>query len=255
MMREWLPLQDEFQRAIISLEGHGTDGSCTSCHAADAGEYRCEDCYYSGLFCKECCVAYHARHPFHSIRQWTGKYFQSVALQALGFMLHLGHGGSPCPTYDQMYDNSGKEITVVDVDGVYTHRVAWCGCANGPERWKQLLQTKLYPASTRFPKTAFTFRLLRYYGIDTLECGATASSFMTKLRRLTNLHHPETVAVSSIHLGVEFLERDLPLIHRIEAGSWAESQGNGTTWRPSIYLVLPTTQIEGLALVIWHGFV
>jgi hypothetical protein len=254
MMREWLPLQDDFQHAILSLEGRGTDDSCTSCQATNAGKYRCEDCYHSGLLCQECCVAYHARHPFHSIRQWTGKYFQSVALQALGFVLHLGHGGSPCPAYNHRYDNSGREFTVVDVDGVYTHRVAWCECTNGPERWKQLLQAKLYPASIQYPKTAFTFRQLQYYGIDTLECGVTASSFMTKLRRLTNLHHPETVAVCSICLLVEFRQCYLPLIHRIEAGSWEESHGNGTTWRPSAHLVLLMTQIEHLVLVIWHGF-
>jgi hypothetical protein len=58
---------------------------------------------------------------------------------------------------------------------------------------------KLYPASVQYSKIAFMFWLLQYYNIDTLECGATASSFMTKLKRLINFHHPQTVAVSNIY--------------------------------------------------------
>lgn len=195
MLREWLPFQDQFQHEILSSEGHGMDGLCSSCGKLDEGTYRCADCYHFDLLCKECCIDYHSRHPFHSISQWNGKYFQSITLQAMGFLLHCGHGGSPCPR------NEGKdigELTVMDVDRVHTHTVAWCGCVSAPERWKQLLRMKLYPASIHFPRTAFTFRLLRYYSIDTLECGATASSFMTKLQRLTNLYHPQTVAVSSL---------------------------------------------------------
>jgi hypothetical protein len=195
MMREWLLFQDQFQHEMLSLENQGLDALCSSCGQLEEGKYRCVDCYDSHLLCKECCITYHARHPFHSISEWNGKYFQSTTLQAMGFVLHFGHGGSACSSYEKM---EGGEFTVVDVDRVHTHTVAWCGCGGAPERWKQLLRMKLYPASVQYPKTVFTFRLLQYYGIDTLECGATASSFMTKLKRLTNPHHPQTVAVSSI---------------------------------------------------------
>jgi hypothetical protein len=195
MMRDWLPYRDEFLHQILSVEGCGTHGLCGSCGKLDGGEYRCSDCYYSGLLCQECCLKDHTRHPFHSIGRWNGKYFQSTTLRDLGFVLHLGHGGSSCP------ENGGvdvKDFTVVDLDRVHNHQVAWCGCANAPERWKQLLQVKLYPASVQLPRTAFTFRLLEYYSMDVLECNSTAFAFMTKLRRLTNLYHPETVPVSGI---------------------------------------------------------
>jgi hypothetical protein len=217
MMRDWLPYQEAFQDEILSSEGRGLDASCASCHNLDGGEYRCADCYFSGLLCQDCCVNEHARHPFHSISLWTGKYFQSTTLQALGFVLHLGHGGLCCPVSEDQ--NGGAEFTVVDVDGVYNHKVVWCGCTDAPERWKQLLQMKLYPASIQYPRTAFTFRLLRYYHIDMLECHTTASSFMTKLRRLTNLYHPLTVPVSAISYLSRFREFDSPLIHRIDTGS------------------------------------
>jgi hypothetical protein len=196
MMRDWLPYQREFQEEILSSESPGSDTSCASCEKLDGGQYRCSDCYFNGLLCQECCVKDHTRHPFHSISQWNGKYFQSTSLQAIGFVLYLGHGGLRCPANDWLEDeNGGGEFTVVDMDGVYNHKMVWCGCTNAPQRWKQLLQMKLYPASVQFPRTAFTFQLLRYYNIDILECSATASSFMSKLRRLTNLYHPLTVPV------------------------------------------------------------
>jgi hypothetical protein len=218
MMREWLLYRDEFQHEILSLEGHGGQSTCGSCGNLDGGEYRCLDCYSSALLCQSCCIKDHARHPFHSIRQWNGKYFKSTSLKDLGFVLHLGHGGLPCPANEGVGVDVADFI-VVDVDRVHNHQVAWCKCANGSERWKQLLQVKLYPASVNFPRTAFTFRLLDYYSIDTLECNATASAFMTKLRRLTNLHHPETVPVSAIFFMQGFKDLNALFIHRIDTGS------------------------------------
>lgn len=197
MMREWLLYRDEFQHEILSLEGRGSDSSCGTCGMEDGGEYRCSDCHFSGLLCQDCCIKDHARHPFHAIRQWNGKYFKSTTLRELGFVLHFGHGGSPCSESDVV---DVADFTVVDMDKVYNHKVSWCKCAGAPERWKQLLQVKLYPASIHYPRTAFTFRFLDYYNIDNLECNATPSAVMTKLRRLTNLYHPDTVAVSATFL-------------------------------------------------------
>jgi len=200
MMRDWLLYQSEFQAEIISSEGHPMDASCASCWKQD-GQYRCSDCFRSGLYCQDCCVSAHAALPFHSITQWNGRYFEKTTLQALGFVLHLGHGGSSCP---QMSEEgySGTELTVVDLDGIYIHTVAWCACTDPAERWKQLLRTRLYPASVQFPRTAFTFRLLNYFNMDILECDTSSASFMTKLRRLTNLYDPMNVPVSTM-----FVER------------------------------------------------
>jgi len=197
MMRDWLPYQDEFQHEILCLEGPALDDSCKSCGKPGCGKYRCTDCRSSGLWCQDCCVRDHASHPFHSISQWTGTYFQPTTLRAIGFVLHLGHETLPCPHWTAD-ETGGGDFTVVDVDGVYVHQVAWCQCRDAPDRWRQLLRMRLYPATVQFPRSAFTFRLLRYYNIDTLECNTSTASFMSKLRRLTNLYHPLTVPVSLI---------------------------------------------------------
>ena len=200
MMRDWLPHVQGFQEEILSLECYGMDTSCADCHKQKGGQYRCSDCFSVRLLCKDCCVKAHMYLPFHSISEWTGKYFQRTTLKALEFVLHLGHGGLSCPANGWMAKRGycGTDITVVDVDGVYIHKVVWCGCANAPERWQQLLRMRLYPASIQLPQTAFTFRLLQYFNIDTLECGTSSASFMTKLKRLTNLYDPLSVPVSDL---------------------------------------------------------
>ena len=38
----------------------------------------------------------HSSLPFHSIEKWTGV-FKKTSLNAEGFILHLCHGGLPCP--------------------------------------------------------------------------------------------------------------------------------------------------------------
>jgi hypothetical protein len=205
MMRDWLPHQGAFQQEILSSDGPGLHTSCANCQKSSGTAYRCTDCYFSGILCQDCCIADHRRHPFHSITQWNGRYFEPTTLQAIGFVLHVGHEGSPCPHWS--VDHNGKgEFTVVDVNRIHVHKVSWCRCLNAPDRWRQLLRMNLYPATVHSPRTAFTFRLLRYYDMDSLECNTTASSFMTKLRRLTDLYHPLTVPVSVIaairHWGV-----------------------------------------------------
>jgi hypothetical protein len=203
MMRDWIIHSKDFQAEILSSEGCPKDASCASCQKQDEGLYRCSDCFCFDLYCQECCVKAHTALPFHSMSQWNGKYFKKTTLQDMGFVLHLGHGGSSCPNNSWMkMDNGyvGTELTIVDLAGVYTHKVVWCACTNAPEHWRQLLRMRLYPGSIQIPRTAFTFRLLNYFNMDILECDTSSASFMTKLRRLTNLYHPTSVPVSAMFL-------------------------------------------------------
>jgi hypothetical protein len=138
-----------------------------------------------------------------------------------GFTLHLGHGGDPCPedqlkagtqrtqdadvvdgrTADEGIPLSSKQannmkcLTVVDVSGIHQLRVGWCRCKDAPGADIQLLRNRLFPASISNPSTAFTFGLLSYFHIDSVECKTSALSFFSKLRRLTNDSSPDSVPV------------------------------------------------------------
>ena len=60
----------------------------------------------------------------------------------------------------------------------------------------QLLRCRLFPSTTMKPQTAFTFDVLDQFLMDELECKTSASSFYSKLRRLTNSTFPDSLPVS-----------------------------------------------------------
>src|SRR5215510_107704 len=204
MMRDWLPYRKEFQEEILSFKTPTKHSPCSSCGKLENAVYRCLDCFHYGLFCNPCCLKAHKRLPFHRIHQWNGQFFISTTLEKMGFILHIGHGGSECPMIRQMGDKDGigesvpvqTNFTVVDRGGVYSHTVSWCHCPETPAKRIQLLHIQLYPASIVHPRTAFTFRLLEYFYLDSIECKTRPQAFFSKLRRQTSFYNPNSVQVS-----------------------------------------------------------
>jgi hypothetical protein len=142
----------------------------------------------------------------------------------------LGHGVSNCPTYrnvqpeqhvedtylhDVLMSSVGEEdnldpafdvhaeediITVTHTNGIYQRRIRWCLCPDAPARDIQLLRMGLYPATAKRPSSAFTFQLLDYFYIDSMECKTSANNFYNKLRRLSCNAFPDTLPVRDILL-------------------------------------------------------
>lgn len=108
---------------------------------------------------------------------------------------NLGQGSSKF----QCRETEGKPmITVVDRSGVHEIVVDWCRCLEAPAHDVQLMLAGLFPATFRNPKTAFTFRVLKDFHLDNLECKTTPSQFFSRLRRLTNDEFPNTVPVGKV---------------------------------------------------------
>jgi CxC2 like cysteine cluster associated with KDZ transposases len=88
-------------------------------------------------------------------------------------------------------------MIIVSSTGIFRRSIKWCHCAKSPEAFiKLLLRAKLFPASFKNPKTAFTFEVLDHFHVDALECKMAAMNFMSKLRRITNEAFPSLVPVS-----------------------------------------------------------
>ena len=156
--------------------------------------YRCKDCFGSPICCRNCLLHTHIPTPFHRIQQWNGQFFESATLMNLGYVLHSGHGSHECSSSSSAHDTV---ICIVDVIGVFHHKLRWCCCDNAEPHYAQLLRLGLYPASIERPETAFTFSLLDYFEVDGVECKTSANNFYNKLRRLTNSLFPQTVPVST----------------------------------------------------------
>lgn len=187
------------------------------------GCFRCKECFSQALLCRSCCFVTHRNMPLHHIEKWTGQFFDATSLNKEGFILFLGHGGEPCPANhmegggqesqaqdsdEEDEEEEGDEepltgwekqdkrcLVIVDTSGVHQLHISWCQCKTAAEPHVQLLRSRFFPASIKRPSTAFTFSLLDYFHIDSVECKTSASSFFSKLRRLTNASSPHSVPV------------------------------------------------------------
>ena len=96
-----------------------------------------------------------------------------------------------------------RKLVVVDVSGVHQLAINWCCCKGAPDHAAQLFEDSLFPASNSRPSTAFTFAVLEYFHVDAVECKTSASSFFSKLRRLTDFSSPQSVPVSGIYISCD----------------------------------------------------
>jgi hypothetical protein len=89
-----------------------------------------------------------------------------------------------------------SKLIIVSSTGIFQRWIRWCHCATSSDQYVQLLlRAKLFPASFKNPKTAFTFEVLDHFRLDALECNTAAMNFMSKIRRITNEAFPSRVPV------------------------------------------------------------
>ena len=159
---------------------------------------------------------------------WNGRFFEQSNLLTNGLTLDLRHYPDNCPSihhnteidpptvdlsdesdefsyeHEPSADSeptanvgSRSNIIIVSSTGIFTRSIQWCHCAKSPRQYAQLLlRAKLFLASFKNPKTAFTFEVLDHFRIDSLECKTAVMNFMSKIGRVTNEAFPAKVPVS-----------------------------------------------------------
>ena len=139
-------------------------------------------------------------------------------------MVHLGHGGDPCPSggldgeditgnvedeWEDIEDqpkphhlSPGTDrscLTLVHTSGVHFCDVRYCNCPGAETSHLQLATAGLFLATVKEPRTAFTFQVLDDFIWDNVECGTLAMNYYSKLRRVTSNAFPNLVPVSSMY--------------------------------------------------------
>lgn len=212
---------------ILQHESLPSQSGCSHCQQM-SGTYQCQDCFGSNLLCGACCVSAHARLPFHCVQMWNGHFFEKSDLLALEFTLDLIHEPNNCLTIlldletemmfntdisnddnesgdnnlllkpsESMHYGTKSFLTIVSSTGIFRHSVRWCHCAKSSDQYVELLLcSKLFPASFKNLKTAFTFEVLDHFQVDALECNTAAMNFMSKIQRITDEVFPSQVPVS-----------------------------------------------------------
>jgi hypothetical protein len=220
-LEEYLSRRHSILIELLRHESLPSRLSCSNCQQS-SGTYRCQDCFGTNLLCGACCVSAHATVPFHRIQMWNGRYFERSDILAHDLTLNLFHYPDDCPSiplntdsqipFDQEvsdeadefaehsesmpHSGSRSKLIIVSSTGIFQRSVKWCHCAKSADTYVQLLlRAKLFPASFKNPKTAFTFEVLDHFLVDSLECKTAAMAFMSKIRRITNEAFPSRVPV------------------------------------------------------------
>ncbi|KAF8958733.1 hypothetical protein BDZ97DRAFT_1923495 [Flammula alnicola] len=77
-------------------------------------------------------------------------------------------------------------FTLLDLNGIHTVNVLFCDCEKALPTFIQLLRFGWFPATVGFPRTAVTFRLLRFFQLLSFESKSTVFEFHKTLSRLTD---------------------------------------------------------------------
>jgi hypothetical protein len=209
------------------MEAPLNEGMCLACNNRQTA-WKCTECVGCNNFCDDCIRVSHQSMPYHRVEHWNGAFFEPAWLCQANVVIHLGHGGLPCPAnigFDStvgsdsghssrpLNDNStifgnglpklkGNDYhVVVDKSGVHRLRIISCGCSDTPkdgEKYIDYLQVGLFPASLQNIKTVFTFGALDDFRMDNLECKTAALNYWHKIVRVTSNEFPKSVPVGLV---------------------------------------------------------
>ncbi|KAJ7236499.1 hypothetical protein C8J57DRAFT_1247744 [Mycena rebaudengoi] len=187
---------EELGNLILESEADSHIGTSCIC-GNDRITTQCHDCMGYEATCSACFIEYHRRSPFHWTEVWdfARGFFVRNDISSLGHVIQLGHGGKSCP------NPTGERIfTVVNGNGVHSTRLAFCGCQEQPpNKIKQLMRSRLFPATTKEPRTAFAFSVLKEFSLHNLESKKAAYDYLGALLRLTDNAFIADVPIGFFH--------------------------------------------------------
>ncbi|KAI0324339.1 hypothetical protein GY45DRAFT_1395263 [Cubamyces sp. BRFM 1775] len=142
----------------------GIPGECQTPGCTGAATTRCRECHTKEPLCADCAVLAHRNLPFHWVEIWNGGYFERSDLLDLGFVLYLGHHGSPCPNIPTR--GAPVAFVIVHINGVHRCKLHYCHCPGSLSQLRQLVRADLFPATLERIETAFTCEVLERFHVD-----------------------------------------------------------------------------------------
>lgn len=119
-------------------------------------------------------------HPLtFPLQVWNSMYFEKITLNSLGCSLRLCHSRTPCTR------PSRGTLSILDLTGIHTINVDYCGCDRAPLPRVQLMRSGWWPATLDRPQTAVSFRLLKFFDVLTVESKVNKYDFHKTLSHLT----------------------------------------------------------------------
>ena len=141
----------------------------------------------------------------------------------MGLRIQLGHRpGVSCVNPKR---SSNDDFVVIDRNGIHEVALDYCGCEGAKSAEIQLLRSSLYPVTSMNPKSAATFRVMKFFHLLSFESKCSGYEFYNTLSRYTNNIDVNSSRVSAQNLGGNLLLTRL----RITTMSSCPSSTNGET--------------------------
>ena len=115
-----------------------------------------------------------------------GTVFEETSLSSLGLTVQLGHyDSSTCANPSP----ARRDFSVFHLNGRHNVSIFFCACDRASASGtfvQQLLRFELYPATHYEPHTAFSFRLLEHYHVQSLQGKISMFDYYESLDRFTD---------------------------------------------------------------------
>jgi len=108
-------------------------------------------------------------------------FFKLTSLQHLGLQVHLGHGGIPCDFRIQGH----KDFLVIDMNGIHSVELSFCGCSSAPTHRDQLLEVGWWPSTPLEPQTVATMSVLQTFHVLNLQGQVAPTDFYCTIKEMT----------------------------------------------------------------------
>ncbi|KAF8157650.1 hypothetical protein K438DRAFT_2073948 [Mycena galopus ATCC 62051] len=174
---------DELSQLMLESEFDANIGTLCECLKAQV-DTQCHDCVGCSATCSGCFISKHLQSPFHWAEVWDSSrgFFVKSDISKLDHVIQLGHNGGPCKN-----PSNPLLFTIVHGNGVHATKLAFCGCQELPiNKPRQLMRSRLFPATAKDPKTAFTFSMLKEFSLHNLESKKAAYDYLGAILRLTD---------------------------------------------------------------------
>jgi hypothetical protein len=138
----------------------------------------------------------HSYLSSHRCQRWSDGHFRRTSLYTLGATVDFGHprrAACDNPTSGLL------TFTVIHTNGLHRLRVWYCGCEGAPSPFKQLLQRRLWPATTKNPRTVATFEVLWHFEILNAIGHTNATDFFQALAHSTDAKRQTALPVCYSH--------------------------------------------------------
>ncbi|KAG1719439.1 uncharacterized protein EDB91DRAFT_1240601 [Suillus paluster] len=176
---------------FLRLEGRGEDSDTPCVCGAEDAVFRCQDCFSVNLACRSCTVKSHLNSLLHRIKE---RVFPPCFIEIYG-PAHLTWTPPPGTTCRKPSPAFGNNFVIINVHGVHSTGLDFCGCEHEVSHFKQLLRTRLFPATVTDPRTAATFAVLEFFHILSFESKVSAFEFYHSLARRT-----DNTGITPIHV-------------------------------------------------------